>query len=231
MEDKNNVLEKIKGRLVISCQALPDEPLHSSFIMGRMAKAAMLAGAAGIRANSVEDIQEIKKNVHLPIIGIVKSVSEGSDVFITPTMKEIGALHSEGTDIIAMDATKRVRPDGKTIKEVFPEIRKTYPDQLFMADCSTYEEAMTAADLGFDCVGTTLTGYTEYTYGHEFPDLDMIKKLVDNSKVPVIAEGGIWSPDQLKKIFDLEVHAAVVGSAITRPLEIAKRFMSTVPNQ
>ncbi|MBO1913932.1 N-acetylmannosamine-6-phosphate 2-epimerase, partial [Microvirga sp. 3-52] len=113
------IFASIKGKLIVSCQALPEEPLHSPFIMGKMAFSAMMGGAAGIRANSVEDIREIKKTVDLPIIGIIKEVYEGSDVFITPTMTEIDLLCEEGVDIIALDATKRVRPDGKTIREVF----------------------------------------------------------------------------------------------------------------
>lgn len=230
MDSTENILENIKGKLIVSCQALPEEPLHSSFIMGRMAKAAMLAGAGGIRANSVEDILEIKKNVNLPIIGIIKRVYEGSDVFITPTMKEIDLLYTEGVDVIALDATNRMRPDGKTIDETFIKAKKKYPNQLFMADCSTYEEAIKAAELGFDCVGTTLNGYTDYTAGNEIPNFDMVEKLVKNSNVPVIAEGGIWTPEQLKYAFELGVHTAVVGTAITRPMEITKRFIKVLQN-
>lgn len=230
LDSTENILENIKGKLIVSCQALPEEPLHSSFIMGRMAKAAMLAGAGGIRANSVEDILEIKKNVNLPIIGIIKRVYEGSDVFITPTMKEIDLLYTEGVDVIALDATNRMRPDGKTIDETFIKAKKKYPNQLFMADCSTYEEAIKAAELGFDCVGTTLNGYTDYTAGNEIPNFDMVEKLVKNSNVPVIAEGGIWTPEQLKYAFELGVHTAVVGTAITRPMEITKRFIKVLQN-
>lgn len=221
----NTVLDQIKNKLIVSCQALPDEPLHSSFIMGRMAIAAYLGGASGIRANSVEDIKEIKKHVNLPIIGIIKQVYPGSDVFITPTEKEIDALYCEGVDIIALDATDRVRPDGSTISELFPQLRRKYKDQLFMADCSTYEEAVKATQLGFNCVGTTLSGYTEKTKGTHLPNFEMVEKLVNTSSVPVIAEGGISTPEELKRMFDLGVHSAVVGSAITRPMEITKRFV------
>jgi N-acylglucosamine-6-phosphate 2-epimerase len=228
MNTKDKVFEQIKRKLIVSCQALPDEPLHCPLIMGKMAYAAMLGGASGIRANSVEDIREIKKKVNLPIIGIIKRVYEGSDVFITPTVKEIELLYNEGVDIIALDATKRIRPDGKTISEIFPVIRERYKDQLFMADCSTYEEAQEAYELGFDCVGTTLSGYTEYTKGKELPDVDLIEKLVKNLPIPVIAEGGIWTPEELKCVFDLGVYTAVVGTAITRPMEITKRFTNAI---
>ncbi|OAB46587.1 N-acetylmannosamine-6-phosphate 2-epimerase [Paenibacillus antarcticus] len=228
MNTDNNVLNKIKGKLVVSCQALPEEPLHSPFIMGRMAYAAYLGGASGIRANSVEDIKEIKTTVDLPIIGIIKSVYDGSDVFITPTMKEVDELYREGVDIIAMDATDRVRPDGTTISELFPRLREAYPDQIFMADCSTYEEALKAVELGFDCIGTTLSGYTEATRGKILPDFEMVEKLVNTISKPIIAEGGVSTPEELKKMFDLGVYSSVVGSAITRPMEITQRFMKAI---
>ncbi len=228
MKPASGILDNIKRKLIVSCQALPEEPLHSPFIMGRMAIAAKQGGASGIRANSVEDILEIKKHVDLPIIGIIKQVYEGSDVFITPTMKEVDALYRAGVDMIAMDATDRLRPDGSTIEELFPLIRQRCGDQLFMADCSTYEEAVRAAELGFDCVATTLSGYTEATKNQSLPDFDMAEKLVNSVNVPVIAEGGISSPEELKRMFDLGIYSAVVGSAITRPLEITKRFVQAM---
>ncbi|MGZ9583520.1 N-acetylmannosamine-6-phosphate 2-epimerase [Paenibacillus marinisediminis] len=222
------VLKKIEKKLIVSCQALPEEPLHSSFIMGRMAYAAKLGGAAGIRANSVEDIQEIKKQVDLPIIGIIKQVYGNCDVFITPTAKEVDALYHEGVDIIAMDATDRIRPDGSTITELFPELKWKYKDQLFMADCSTYEEAAHAVELGFDCVGTTLSGYTAATKGRALPDYEMAERIIHSLSIPFIAEGGITTPEQLRKMFELGAHSAVVGSAITRPMEITKRFIQAI---
>jgi len=229
MTNKQKLIhEKIKNKLIVSCQALEDEPLHSSYIMGRMAFAAKEGGASGIRANSVEDIQEIKKQVDLPIIGIIKQDYEQSDVFITPTKKEIDLLYNEGVDIIALDATSRIRPDGKTIEEVFPEIRKQYKDQLFMADCSTYEEAILAEKLGFDYIGTTLNGYTDYTKGSNLPNIQLLERIVNTVSTPVIAEGGIWTPEQLKKVFKLGGHSAVVGTASTRPQEITKRFVAAI---
>lgn len=228
MNKKQKVFDLIERQLIVSCQALPDEPLHSPFIMSKMAYAAMLGGAKGIRANSIEDIRGIKETVRLPIIGIIKKVYEGSNVFITPTNREIELLYQEGVDIIALDATKRLRPDGKTISEVFPKIREQYKEQIFMADCSTYEEAKEAYELGFDCLGTTLSGYTEYTKGKKLPDLELIKQLVQDFSIPIIAEGGIWTPEELQRVFDIGVHAAVVGTAITRPMEITKRFLNAI---
>lgn len=228
MKKRQTALDQIKDELIVSCQALENEPLHSSFIMGRMAIAAEKGGAKGIRANSIEDIQEIKKHVHLPIIGIIKEVYDNSDVFITPTYNEIDLLYNEGIEIIALDATNRVRPNGETIQEHFPKVREKYPNQLFMADCSTYEEAKAAEQLGFDCIGTTLRGYTDYTKCATLPDMELISQLVNGLSVPVIAEGGIWTPEQLKEAFDRGVHAVVVGTAITRPKEITKRFVKAI---
>ncbi len=228
MTNKSNIFNSIKGKLVVSCQALPEEPLHSPYIMGRMAYAASLGGAAGIRANGIEDIKEIKKSVNLPIIGIIKRVYKNSDVFITPTEREIELLYNEGVDIIALDATKRIRPDGKTISQVFPDIRKRYTDQIFMADCSTYEEAKEAYRLGFDCLGTTLSGYTDYTKDISLPNLELMERLVKDFDIPIIAEGGIWTIEEVKEIFKLGVHTVVIGSAITRPMLITERFVKAI---
>lgn len=228
MRNKEEIMEAIRGEVIVSCQALPEEPLHSPFIMGRMALAAYLGGAKGIRANSVVDIREIRTTVDLPIIGIIKKVYGENEVFITPTMKEIDELMEEGVDIIALDATERMRPDGLTITELFPVIREKYPDQLFMADCSTFAEAKEASRLGFDFVGTTLSGYTSYTRDRQLPDLDLIKEILEKIETPLIAEGGISTPQELKAVIDSGVFSAVVGSAITRPMEITKKFIDAV---
>ena len=225
------ILEQLKGRLIVSCQALENEPLHSSYIMSRMAYAAMLGGAAGIRANTVKDITEIKKTVDLPIIGIIKQDYDNSDVYISPTVKEIDALVECGVSIIAADATdsvRRSRPDGRSLDEFFGEMREKHPNQLFMADCSTYEEAIHAAEIGFDLVGTTMRGYTEYTQGAVLPDFELMERLSRDCKKPVVAEGGIWTPDELKRALDSGVWTAVIGGAITRPLEITKRFVAAI---
>lgn len=225
---KKEVFDRIKGGLIVSCQALENEPLHSSYIMSRMAYAAYESGASGIRANSVADIRSIQDTVNLPIIGIIKIDYDDSEVYITPTIKEVDELVECGTDIIAVDATDRVRPNGKTLDEFFKEVREKYPEQIFMADCSTYEEGLHAAKIGFDIVGTTMHGYTSYTSGAKLPNIELIKKLVDNCGTHVIAEGGIWTPDDLASCMEQGVLAAVVGSAITRPQEITKRFMKAI---
>lgn len=229
MADK--VLESIRGGLIVSCQALEDEPLHSPYIMQRMAVAAMWGGAAGIRANTVSDILKIREEVPLPVIGIIKKEYEDSEVFITPTLKEVDELAAIRPEIIALDGTDRIRPGGIKLEEFFREVRKRYPAQLFMADCSTLEEGIHAADLGFDVIGTTLNGYTAYTKGSVLPDISLIKDLVENTGKPVIAEGGIWTPDELRSVIGTGVLAAVIGTAITRPMDITKRFVNALHTQ
>src|SRR5699024_11885189 len=156
-----DIFKKLEKQLIVSCQALEDEPLHSSEIMGRMAIAAQLGGAKGIRANSVVDIQAIKKEVDLPIIGIIKQDYDDSSVFITPTLKEMKALIAADVGIIATDATDRTRPNEEQLADLIEYARRYGSDVKLMADVSTVEEAITAEELGFDCVSTTLVGYTE----------------------------------------------------------------------
>lgn len=225
---KKDIIEKISGGLIVSCQALEDEPLHSSYIMSRMAYSAMLGGAVGIRANSVEDIVEIKKLVDLPIIGIIKKDFPDSEIYITSTIAEVEALVGIGVDIIATDCTNRPRPNGQSLDNFFKEVREKYPDQLFMADCSSFEEGMHAAEIGFDFIGTTLSGYTDYTKGAPSPNLEMMKKLVEESGKPVIAEGGIWTPEELKAALETGAVAAVVGTAITRIRENTRRYVDFI---
>ena len=216
-------IEKLKGKLIVSCQALEDEPLYSSYIMSRMAYAAYIGGAAGIRANTVVDIQEIKKTVDLPIIGIIKEMYGENPVYISLTIKEISALVEEGVDIIAIDATKRERPDGNSLENLMQEVREKYPKQLFMADISSVEEAINAEKIGFDFVGTTLVGYTDYTKGN-IPLIEL-EKVIKNVSIPVIAEGNIDTPEKAKKAIELGSFAVVVGGAITRPQQITKKFV------
>ena len=225
-----NYLEALKGHLIVSCQALPHEPLHSSFIMGRMALAAKEGGARGIRANTKEDILEIKKNVDLPVIGIVKRDYDDSKVYITPTMKEIDELMEVKPEIIAVDATSDLRPNGVTIDEFYKEIRLKYPEQLLMADCSTVEEALHADELGFDFIGTTLVGYTEQSKGMKIEenDFEIIRTILEKSSHKVIAEGNINTPEKAKRVIELGCYSVVVGSIITRPQLITKSFTEAI---
>lgn len=223
-------IENLRGKLIVSCQALPEEPLHSSFIMGRMALAAKVGGASGIRANTKEDIKEIQTQVELPIIGIVKRDYEDSEIYITPTMKEVDELMEVKPEIIAMDATSSTRPEGKTLDEFFHEVKKKYPNQLFMADCSTVEEAVHADTLGFDFIGTTMVGYTKQSEGDKIEenDFEILRTIVSKVKHKVIAEGNINTPEKAKRVLELGAYSVVVGSIITRPQLITKSFVEVI---
>ena len=223
-------ISSIKGKLIVSCQALPDEPLHSSFIMGKMAKAAKQGGAKGIRANTSEDIKEIKNEVDLPVIGIVKKDYSDSKVYITPTMDEVDELVSSNVEVIAMDATKDLRPGGIGIDEFFKEVKKKYPNQLFMADCSTVDEAINADKLGFDFIGTTLVGYTDQSKNDKIDenDFEILRNIIKNVNNKVIAEGNINTPEKAKRVLELGAYSVVVGSIITRPQVITKNVTEKI---
>ncbi|MEA5215682.1 N-acetylmannosamine-6-phosphate 2-epimerase [Enterobacter cloacae] len=227
------VLDTLKGKLVVSCQALENEPLHSPFIMSRMALAAQQGGAAAIRANSVVDIEAIKEQVTLPVIGIIKREYPGSAVFITATMKEVDELMTISPEIIALDATNRARPGGESLATLVSRIRTRYPSVLLMADIATVDEAVTAQALGFDCVGTTLYGYTAQTAGHALPedDCQFLKAVLAAVTVPVVAEGNVDTPERAARCLALGAHMVVVGGAITRPQQITGRFMAAIDAQ
>ncbi len=222
----NKKVEQLKGKLIVSCQALPHEPLHSSFIMGRMALAAKEGGAYGIRANTKEDIKEIQSQVDLPIIGIVKRDYKDSNVYITPTLLEMEELMEVKPEIVAMDATSALRPEGVTLEEFFHQVKERYPNQLLMADCSTVEEALHADELGFDFIGTTMVGYTPQSkhLKIENNDFEILRTIVAGVKHPVIAEGNINTPEKAKRVLELGAFSVVVGSIITRPQLITKSF-------
>lgn len=227
------VLDTLKGKLVVSCQALENEPLHSPFIMSRMALAARQGGAAAIRANSVVDIEAIKEQVTLPVIGIIKREYPDNEVYITATMKEVDELMTVSPAIIALDATDRARPGGESLATLVTRIRTRYPSVLLMADIATVDEAVTAQALGFDCVGTTLYGYTAQTAGHALPDDDcqFLKAVLAAVTVPVVAEGNVDTPERAARCLALGAHMVVVGGAITRPQQITERFMAAIDAQ
>lgn len=221
-----HILERIQNKLIVSCQALEDEPLHGSAFMAKMALAAEMGGAAGIRANTAKDIQEIKKMTGLPIIGIVKRDYEDSDIYITPTIKEVKELLDAGVDMIALDATRRKRPNGETLEEIVAFAKER--QQAVMADISREEEALYAASLGVDCVSTTLSGYTPYSPQDSLPNFSLVEKLAKSLSIPVIAEGKINLPSQAAHMLQLGAHAVVVGSAITRPQLITQSFVAEI---
>ena len=223
-------MERVKNQLIVSCQALEEEPLHSSFIMGRMAVAAEEGGAKGIRSNSVADVKEIKSQVNLPVIAIIKREYDDAEAFITPTIKEVNELMEAKPDVIAVDATSSTRPNGETLDEFFAQIKAKYPEQPLMADCSTLEEMLYADRLGFDYIGTTLVGYTSQSKGTkiETNDFEIIRQLLAEAENKVIAEGNINSPEKARRVLDLGCYSVVVGSSITRPQLITKTYTDAI---
>ncbi|EOH94745.1 N-acetylmannosamine-6-phosphate 2-epimerase [Enterococcus pallens ATCC BAA-351] len=218
------MLEKLKGQVIVSCQALEQEPLHSSFIMSKMALAAKEGGAAGIRANSVADIQAIKQEVDLPVIGIIKRDYPGSAVYITPTMQEVEELLTTSAEIIALDATKQERPHQERLSDLVARIHQT--GRLAMADISTLEEAVAAEQMGFDLISTTLAGYTEYSRKTDTPDFELLQEILQQVKTPVIMEGHTDRPEQVTQALELGSFAVVVGSIITRPQIITQKYVA-----
>lgn len=224
------ILSDTRHSIIVSCQALPSEPLYCEemSLMPYMARAAQMAGCKCIRTSSVRDVVEIKKATGLPVIGLIKRTYEGYDSYITPTMKEIDELVAAESDIIALDCTLRTRGDGTTINEFLDQIHEKYPDIILMADISTYEEGINAWKCGVNIIGTTMSGYTPYSPKIDGPDFELASRLVKDVDIPVIAEGKIHYPDEAKKMLSQGVHAVVVGGAITRPLEIAQRFYNGI---
>lgn len=220
------IFNQLKGKLIVSCQALEDEPLYSSFIMGKMALAATQAGAGGIRANTISDIKEIKKNTNLPIIGIIKRNYGNCNVYITPTIKEVDELVEEGVDIIAIDSTRRQRPDNVKLEYFVKNIKEKYPNQIVMGDISNVDEAVYSEKIGVDIVSTTLCGYTDYTKGDN--PLNTLQEVLKAVKIPVIAEGNLDTPEKAKKSIQMGALAVVVGGAITRPKQIAEKFIKAI---
>lgn len=216
-------IKAISKGLIVSCQALDNEPLHGSEVMAKMAIAAKQGGAVAIRANSVVDIKAIKEVVDLPIIGLIKQDYDNSEIYITPTMKEINDLININVDIIAMDATNREQADNVSLKEKVEHIHSK--GLLVMADISTLEEGILAEEIGFDIISTTLSGYTPYSTNGNGPDFELVEQLVGKLTKPVVAEGKIFGIDDLVKMASLKPFSIVMGSAITRPQVITKNYV------
>jgi len=222
----DSVFKKINKGLIVSCQALEHEPLFGADTMAKMATAAEMGGAVCIRANTVKDIAAIKKATSLPIIGLIKRDYEDSEIFITPTLREVKELMDVGVDLIALDCTRRKRPNNETLEEIVDYMKQH--GQKIMADISTLEEAIYAESIGVDCVSTTLSGYTPYSPQQLGPDFQLLKDTVANLNIPVIAEGKIFMPSEAIQMFNLGAHAVVVGSAITRPQLITERYVNDI---
>lgn len=222
-----SLMDKIQGGVIVSCQAKPGEPLYGAKYMSAFARCAELAGAVGIRANGPQDIRAIKKTVKIPLLGIYKIDIPGYKVYITPTYKSAKKIIQAGADIVALDATPRKRPGGETFAGIVEKIHNNHKISV-MADISTVKEGIHAEMVGADIISTTLSGYTPYSRQLQGPDFILIKELVRKVKIPVIAEGRIWAPEEARKALDWGAYAVVIGTAITRPIMITKRFIKAM---
>jgi len=225
----SSLFAKLRHGLIVSCQAAPDEPLYGAVHMAAMARAAVMGGAVAIRANSPAVIAAIRAAVTLPIIGLYKVDLPGFEVRITPTLGHAEEIAAAGADLIALDATLRPHPNGLTAADLIARVRQV-TGRPVLADISTLEEGLAAAQAGAEVIATTLSGYTAYSPNQAEPDFELIRRLAPALSVPLIAEGRITTPEQAAQALALGAHAVVVGSAITRPQEITERFVAGLTN-
>lgn len=225
----NELLKKLERGLVVSCQSDQDDPFFSPDLTTKFAIAAQLGGAAGIRTEGTAQIKSIRAEVDLPLIGIIDGQYDTGWICVTPDFFDIDEILSAGADMVALDVTPRKRPNGMDGIEFFDEVRRRYPVPL-IADISTFEEGIRAAEMGADAVATTLSGYTEYTQKklNNVPDYTLIEELSRAVKVPVMAQGRVWTAEQAKRVIECGAFCVVAGSAITRPKMITKKFVDAI---
>lgn len=225
----NDILNRIKGTVVVSVQAMPNEPLYLEQCMIGMMKSVVNGGAGALRLAGARDVKNAKKLFNLPIIGLTKPNIIPKNykelVYITPNIKDVIELVEAGADVIATDATQRKRPNNEKLQDLIKYIHIN--KRLAMTDISTLEEGLNAKELGADIISTTLAGYTLESANSPAnePDFELLKRLVEQTQLPVVLEGRIWEPEQVNKAFELGAHCVVIGSAITRPQLITKRFV------
>lgn len=233
---KKDILNKLKGGLIVSCQATPDEPHYMKGITTMFAKCAEIGGAVGIRANTPEDIQDIKKEVDLPVIGLWKIDRGIKDVYLTPDLKSAQALYDAGAEVIAVQATDHLRDDGKEAFETIKEIKEHIPKALIFADVRNAEDAKKAIEYGADIVAPTLQSFTSpeallENHVPEEPNFELLQEILDVAKdtdAKVIMEGKVNTPEQAKKCIEMGCWSVVVGNAITRPHNNTKRFVAGI---
>ncbi|MCW6036721.1 N-acetylmannosamine-6-phosphate 2-epimerase [Spirulina subsalsa FACHB-351] len=209
------MLDTLKHKLIVSCQAPVDSPLHSPIVITALAKAAILRGAVGVRIDTPSHVKAVREQLPtVPIIGLWKQQIPGYSVYITPRFEDAIAIGEAGADIIAIDATSRLRPNSEKVLDLISKIHQDL-GKLVMADVDDLESARMAIEAGVDIVGTTLYGYTEKTQDCDPPGWDLLQQMVKEFEIPVICEGGIATPEMAKKALDLGAYSVVVGGAIT----------------
>ncbi len=225
-----NSVANVKNGLIVSCQFEASDPFNQPEHVALFALSAQIGGAAGIRTEGKNNIKAVKSKVSLPVIGLIQSAYPDGSVLITGDFKEVDDIIEAGADIVALDVTERVRPNGLTGFEFLRRVRVNHPGTLLLADVSTFEEGVQAAELGADIVSTTLSGYTPATAqkGREGVDFDLLERLSESLVIPVIAEGRILLPAEAAHAFELGAYAVVVGAAITRPTVITQMFVHEI---
>jgi N-acylglucosamine-6-phosphate 2-epimerase len=219
-----SVFDQFKGGLVVSCQATEGTPMNTPQFIAAQAMTVEQAGAKAIRAQGIENVALVVKSVKVPVIGLVKSFTSDSDVYITPTVKDVLALVEAGADIVAVDATQRSRLGGVTLEQFYAEVRK-HTDVPLLADVDSLENAVNAEALGFDAIATTLNGYTDIpTTG--LPNIDLVLQIAKSIKVPLVAEGGFANPTHVRNAIENGAWAVCVGTAITNPYLLTKHFIN-----
>lgn len=219
----------LKNKVIVSSQAMPDEPLYKEGCMIAMMQSVINGGAEVLRVAGARDVKNAKK-LGVKVIGLTKPDGLPENwkeiVYITPTLKEVNELIDAGADVIAFDGTSRPRPNNCTLEEIIKRIHSA--GKLAMADIATLQEAINCSKLGADLISTTLSGYTQESLSDSSdPDYQLLKSIKLNKvQTPVILEGRIWEPQQVKKAFEYGAHCVVIGSAITRPQLITKRFIN-----
>lgn len=227
----NKILENWRGGLIVSCQAPANSPLARPEIIAAFSETAERNGAVAVRIDSPAHIAAVRQAVAIPILGIYKVVTSESEVYITPTFESAKAVAEAGADVIALDATARRRPNGETLEQIARQMRKLL-NKLVMADVSTFEEGLHAAEkIGVDVISTTLSGYTAETKHLRAPDFELIEKLAKKVQIPVICEGRLRSPDDVKRAFDSGAFAVVVGGAITGIDGLVEQFVRATPTR
>lgn len=221
-------IEHMRGGLIVSCQAPPGSPLHDPYVIRAMALTAEQQGAVGVRLNGAAHVAAAHGTLTVPIIGLEKVVTPGSDVYITPTFAVAERLAHSGADVIAVDATQRPRPNGEKMETLLARIQTEFAKPV-MADIATYEEGLRAADAGADLIATTLCGYTQESAGAALPAFALLEQLATNLRLPIICEGGVATPEEVRRAFDCGAFAVVVGTAITGITQLVKNFVAATP--
>ncbi|MCT1722412.1 N-acetylmannosamine-6-phosphate 2-epimerase [Kocuria marina] len=223
---KQLIIEALAGRLIVSAQAYPGEPMRDSRTMAQVAASAVRGGAAAVRVQGIADIQAVRAAVEVPVIGLWKDGNAG--VYITPTYQHAYAVALAGAHVVAVDGTRRPRPDGLSLEQTITRIHEN-TNALVMADCGSLDDALAAAKAGADFLGTTLAGYTGERPKTTGPDIDLLQAMIEaDLRIPIIAEGRIHTPSQASDAIRAGAHAVVVGTAITHPTTITSWFVDAM---